>query len=569
MRYGVEIAIAAILFILIAIMTGYIYRKRYYKEIDRLESMKLELMHRPVIDEMSKVKSLNMTGETEVLFEAWRKSWDEIVAVKLPNIDELLFDAEEYTDKYRFNRAKDTYEKIEKLIIDIEEQMDQILAELAELVGSEEKNRLEMEEIVEKHQSAKKQLLAHRHTYGIAAERLDALVESIAEKIDSYEELTKQGDYLKAREIVIVLSDEVDQVNDKMAKLPDLLTECQTIIPSQKNELADGYRDMIEQGYRLEHLQIEVQLQKLEKQLETYREFLKNAEVDEVENGIHELKEKIDLLYDMLEKEVYERHYVVKENEKIGFVLDQLKDINMDIAAETNTVKYSYQLLDDDLEAPKKFEKTLGQLTQRYELLKAKMSEEVTAFSLLSEELKEIEEQLMKMQAEQNEFTERLQNLRKDELDAVENLNDLQKRVNEIIRIVQKSMMPGLPSDFESLYEQAEEQIEDVYKSLNEKPLNMKSVQKYLSDAADTVEHLYTRTEEHIENAHFAEKVIQYGNRYRARNPELRERLEQAEQAFRNYEYKSALEQAATAIEAVEPGALKKIEEMLDEEVHV
>ncbi|CAM3918847.1 septation ring formation regulator EzrA [Lederbergia lenta] len=566
MKYGVEIVIVAIVFLLIVFAVGYIYRKRYYKEIDRLEARKLELMHRPVIEELGSVKRLNMTGETEKLFEGWRKSWDDIVTVKLPNIDEMLFDAEEYTDKYRFNKAKETHEKIEALAEDIEEQINIILEEVSELVGSEEKNRTEMEQILGQYQHLKKSLLAHRHTYGIAAERLDELLNSAAEKIASYEELTKQGDYLIARELVLTLSNELIQLKEKMEKIPDLLTECQTVIPAQKNDLADGYREMLQQGFILEHLQLEKELQKINTQLEAYKEFLKNAEVDEVENGLEEMKDKIELFYDMLEKEVYEKHYVVKENEKISYILDQLKEVNSEIAAETDTVKNSYQLLNNDLDIPYTLEKGLDEMIKRYELLNAKISEETSAYSLLSEELKGIEKQISVMKDEQNEFTERLQSLRKDELDARESLKSLQKQINEIIRMVQKSRMPGLPSDFESLYDQAEEQIEDVYKSLNEKPLNMSSVQKYLTDARDTVDHLHTRTVEHIENAHFAEKVIQYGNRYRTRNQELRSSLDQAEQAFRNYEYKSALEQAATAVEAVEPGALKRIEELLDED---
>ncbi|MBS4208745.1 septation ring formation regulator EzrA [Bacillus sp. FJAT-50079] len=569
MKYGVEIVIATIVLILIIIVAGYILRKRYYKEVDRLEAKKMELMHRPVIEELAKMKQLNMTGEAEKLFEGWRKSWDEIVTEKLPTIDEWLFDAEEMTDKYRFNQAKAVHEKIERLLEEIGEQIEQILDQLTELVGSEEKSRLEMEDILEKYKIAKKNLLAHRHSFGIATKKLDGLLEETSTNIEAFDELTNQGDYLKAREIVLTLGEQMDQLTGKMEKIPDLLTECQTIIPAQINELQDGYEEMKQAGFILDHLQIETQVEKIEKQLEAYREFLQNAEVGEVENGLGEMTEKLDSLYDVLEKEVLEKHYLVKENEKAGMILEQLKEVNLGIVTETNEVKNSYHLLEDDLEAPKSFEKTLAQLTQRYELLKARMSEERSAYSVLSEELKEIEKQLEAMQVQQAEFTERLQSLRKDELEAREKLEGLQRRINEIIRMVRKSKMPGLPADFESLYEQAEENIDDVYKSLNEKPLNMKSVQKFLYEAIDTVEHLYTRTDEHIENSRLAEKVIQYGNRYRARNPELRAKLEEAEQAFRNYEYKSALEQAATAVEQVEPGALKRIEEIMNEKIHV
>src|SRR5690606_22904628 len=151
--------------------------------------------------------------------------------------------------------------------------------------------------------------------------------------------------------------------------------------------------------------------------------------------------------------------------------------------------------------------------------------------------LNEIESGLEKLETKQQLFAERLQSLRKDEMEAREKIALLKKKVSDIVRIVQKSRMPGLPNDVESLYEQASEQIEDVFRSLQEKPLNMKSVQSHLFEATDTVDHLYSRTEEHIENARLAEQVIQYGNRYRGQHPQLRADLDKAEKAFRNYEY--------------------------------
>ncbi len=84
MNYGVEILISAILIILILFVVGYIIRKKYYKEVDQLDSQKLELMNRPVAEEMAKVKQLNMTGETEEMFERWRSTWDDILTVRLP-----------------------------------------------------------------------------------------------------------------------------------------------------------------------------------------------------------------------------------------------------------------------------------------------------------------------------------------------------------------------------------------------------------------------------------------------------------------------------------------------------
>lgn len=112
--------------------------------MDRLETWKIDLFNRPVLDEMSKVKQLNMTGQTEELFERWRTQWDDVVTMKLPNLEEMLFDAEEYIDRYRFKKAKTIQLEISRNLQETEDQIKKILEELHELVGSEEKIELKL-----------------------------------------------------------------------------------------------------------------------------------------------------------------------------------------------------------------------------------------------------------------------------------------------------------------------------------------------------------------------------------------------------------------------------------------
>ncbi|GIN72984.1 septation ring formation regulator EzrA [Bacillus sp. J14TS2] len=564
MNYGVEILISAILIILVLFVVGYIIRKKYYKEVDQLDSQKLELMNRPIAEEMAKVKQLNMTGETEEMFERWRSDWDDILTVRLPKVDEMIFASEEFADKYRFKQAKESNRKVRELLSVIEKDMDAILKELNEVVGSEEENRKEMTDVFKQYQENKKYLLAHRHLFGIAGEKLEVLLKSVEEKINHYQELTDQGNYLQAREIVLVLTSEMEELGAKMEKVPDLLTECQSILPSQVDDLKSGYKEMNQQGFILEHLQMEKQLEELSKQIDNYLNALQQAEVLPVEEGLQEVKDKIETLYDLLEKEVYGKHYILQEGEKVEDTLEQLLEKNNEMNHETKIVQNSYQLQEKELEIPKKVDKAFHQLVKRYELLQAKLTDQLTPYSQLEEELKDIDEQLKQVKQEQEKFTERLHNLRKDELDAKESAHACQRRIKEMIRLVHNSHMPGLPPDCESLYDRAEEQIGNVYTSLNEKPLNMSLVQKYLDEAKDTVDHLYEKTEEHIETAMLAERVIQYANRYRTQSSELAINLEEAEQAFRGYEYTAALEQAATAVEKIEPGALKRIEEIYE-----
>ncbi|RIW35729.1 septation ring formation regulator EzrA [Bacillus salacetis] len=562
-----EFIIGGIILLIILFIIGFFIRRKYYHHIDRLESWKVDIMNRPILDELSRVKQLNMTGQTEELFEKWRKEWDDIVTADLPEVEELLFTAEEYIDKFRFGSAKDVQARIEAILNQTEDKMERIHSEVEELVGSEEKNRLEIEELKEDFRKSKKALLAHRHTYGKAAYGLEAKLDEMSEKIEDFNRLTEEGNYLEAREIVLGLTEDTQGIMQKMEVIPELLTECQNSLPNQLNEVESGYNEMESQGYVLKHLGITTELSRLREELAACLDSLEKLQTDKAAEEVNTLKESVERLYDMLEKEVLAKHFVLQNEEKSQVLLESIKSDNKEIKQETEFVQQGYHLKDEDLQIPVQLEKKITTLFKRFQQLQEKVQENESAYSFLSEELQEINQQLEVIQSEQKNFSEQLHTLRKDEIEAKEKVFELKKKIGEASRMISKSNIPGLPTDYNALLEEAYNNISDVSRALEEKPLNMPVVQKYLEKAVDTVDHFHKKTTDLIETVMLAEKVIQYGNRYRSRNGEVSHKLQKAEAAFRSFDYREALEQAATAIEEIEPGAIKRIESIVNEEL--
>lgn len=554
-----EYILGVIILILALVIWSYLTKKKHFKEIDRLEAWKNEIMNSPVLEELSKVKQLNMTGETEVMFERWRSEWDAIITVHMPDVEELFFDAEEYVDKFRLRRSKEVQQKVSVKLKEIEATIQKILAELDDLVGSEEKNRVEIEEIKEKYRYLKKSLLAHRHTYGNAADRLEALLDEVTGILQQYETATENGNYLNARELVLLIKDKLASVEHKMEMIPDLMAEGLVSLPNQLAELKDGYLDMVNQGYPLEHLQFDKEIFQLEQELEHYKAQIDVAETEEVAKGIQDLNESVNVLYDLLEKEVLSRQYVLENKVKINEQIQILEYENDKQKAETVIVQHSYHLNENELEGQRKLEKHIQSLSKRFRLLSLKIAENASSNSVLGEEMQEIADKIQHLKDEQVIFTGKLQALRKDEMEARETLQELRRKMSETARIISKSNIPGLPEDYKAYLREAKESLADVEDKLEEKPLDMASVQIFLEKTVASVGELLEKTETLIEKMYLAEKVIQYGNRYRSKYPSVAEALRSAEEKFRDYEYEEALNTAATAIDKVEPGSLKRM----------
>ena len=559
--------IIAIIVLIILTTIAFLFRRKHIQEIGRLEKEKLQIQHKPILEEMTKVKQLNMTGETEEKFERWRTEWTEVMDVHMPKIDSLLFDVEDMVDRFRFRKATGTEKEIQEQIRFCDHKMNDILKELNELVGSEEKNRIEIEKLKEQHRAARKTVLAHQHSFGMTASPLEKELESFNPKFKEYDELTANGNYLQAREIVISLAAQGERLFMLIHETPSLLTELQNRIPASLRELRMGTKEMEDQSYYLQHLELPRQMQDIESEIKEMLAKMAELQIEAVQQQTNEINDRIDSFYDALENEVNARHYVDENYMHVADLLTDMTELATETSAEASYVQQSYRLDEKEAQIPQQSLKKMNGIVKRFEVLTARLEDQGSAYSSLSTELQQIYEELEQIAEEQESFTNRLKNLRIDENNVRTKLNELSRKLQNADRMLHRGNIPGIPDEMEARLEEADEQIYIVTQSLQEVPLNMKLVDSYLDNAAKAVNDVSGKVEELLENVMLIEWIIQYGNRFRASNPEVHTRLLDAEESFRQFRYAKALEEAATAVEEVEPGAMKRIEELVKESV--
>lgn len=562
-----EYIIIVVVILLALLIAGLVVRRKHNAEIGRLDKEKLQIQHYPIFEELAKVKALNMNGQTEELFDNWRNRWLDVMDKQIPKVDEMLFDAEEHIDRFQFKKASATEREIEQQLTQCEQVRVQIIAELDELIGSEEKNRIEMEQLKEYYRSARKTILAHQHSFGPALERLEKRLEQFSPRFEEFNELTKEGNYLQAREIVLQLNSEAQEIFNLLNEVPTLLTEIQTKIPMAIHELRNGQREMEEQNYYLRHLELTEYLDELDNELDTLKTAIAELNVQLVSPRILEINDEIDHFYDLLEKEVMSRKYVERHCSSMFNTITEVMRLTKDINNEVEYVQHSYRLQEKEAEIPKIGLKHLEVLQKRYEILSMRVQEEKSAYSSLQQELTEITEEIERIAEEQERFSNQLKNLRIDENKARADLESLKRTLQNTERLLNRANIPGIPEEMDARLEEAEERIYVVIQSLQEVPLNIIQVNQHLLTAKQSIEETHDKAQEMIENVLIIERLIQYGNRYRASNRQVHESLLDAEDAFKNFRYVKALEDAAKAVEMIDPNAIKGIEELVQEQL--
>lgn len=559
-----KITIVAIMILVVAINVLVIsFRRKHIQRIKMLEKEKNEIQHKPIFEEMTKIKQLNMTGETEENFEAWRAEWTKVIDIHMPEIDQLFFDAEEQIDRFKLKKIKETITNIELKMALCQKIMTDILSGLDLLIGSEEKNRVEMEELRENHRIARKKILAHQPAFGVTIIPLEQEIEAFNPKFTEYDTLTDNGNYLQAREIVIELTEKGQWLFPLIEEMPALLADLQSSLPATIRELRNGIREMEGQYYYVGHLELTKKLGVIEKELEEILQKVYRLEMDGVLEEIGAIHQQMDGFYDALEKEVMSRHVVENDYEQVH---DKLIDVTAFIERtleEATYVQQSYRLPEQEAEIPKNALEEIEKVNKSFSVMTGQIEGSQAAYSSLETQLKTFQETATKIEEDIKAFAERIQNLRNDELKVQREVGALTKTLHETDRSLQRANIPGIPSDIAARLDETAEHLYVVRQSLEEIPLNMTLVYSYLENAKRSVEEIKAKVEELLENAVLIETIIQYGNRFRRTNTEVDTGLTEAEASFKQFRYAKALEEAATAVEAAEPGAMKRIEALL------
>lgn len=556
-----EIIIGIILLVIVLIIISLIMRKRIYDFVDRLESWKLDIMNRNVSAQLTKIKALNLSGETQDRFESWKERWELILSSELPDIEEYLFDAEEAADKFRFSTAKKILRKTEQALQTIEKDIEKILTELDELVESEESSRKEVEYIQPTIKNLRKTIAQNRFQYGKAEVRFEVEIDELSENLDNYHELVDSGNYTEAKELVDSLKLQLEQLQTEIEEFPEIYRACKQDIPSQIDDLYAGIKEMKEEGFRIDHLGFEKELQGYQQRLLDCVKALETGKATDAKTLTSEIVDRIQEMYQLLEKEAIAKNYMESQATSYHKSVLEIAASFEETKSEVETLKQTYYFDDQDMEKYLSLEKSITHLQKVYDEIEIGLEDEKTPHSELRAQLEAGFGQLEELLEKHHDFKVSVYNLRKDEIEAKEKLADIRDQINEINRRLKKSNIPGVPSFIWNSMDTALENCNQVLTVLEKNPLDISEVQQSLSTAKSSVDLLIEQTDVMLDQADLTEQVIQYANRYRSKYPLLAAKLLEAETLFRNFDYEVALEQAARALEEVEPGALKRIEE--------
>ena len=553
----VIVIIAAVLYLI-----GYFMRKKNQEQLDELEVRKEALFDLPVFEEIDDIKKMHLVGQSQNSFREWNQRWVELSTRSFAELESQIYEVENQNEIFRFMKAKKAVVAANETMTEMEAEVEVIRNGLKELRESEERNSLEVQKALDVYEELSKSLKDDKASFGPAYSEIQKQLRNVEIEFTQFVTLNTSGDPIEAREVLEDAERHTYELEDLMKRIPPMYEELNETFPDQLKEIEEGYNQLLADDYVFPEQNFAEEIQHAKKRVENSMADLEKTEIAAVEVANRDTATAIDALYEVMEREIEAKKYVVT-NQKIidDYISHSLKN-NRQLMIELDHVSQSYTLNNNELGRSRGFQTEIEEIIRRQKDLEPRMKEHTVPYSEIQAFYKECYKILDDIENQQLEIDASLKELRKGEKVAQEKVDEYEFRLRSIKRYVEKQRLPGLSADYLEFFYVATDRIEDLSRALNKMRINMDEINRLCDLCEDDLELLDKKTKDLVNAAALTEQMMQYANRYRHTHENIRAALDKSMYLFSTeFRYQDALDEIGTALEAVEPGAFKRIED--------
>ena len=534
-------------------------QKRYIDVANRLEVSKNQITSTPVLLELSKIEPLIKNDLMEDKYNKWNDRFISIKENKISKIDDLLIDLDLYIENRKYKDCNVSIAKAEMEIYKAKESADHLLEEIKEITLSEEKYRSIVTKLKTKYRKTNREYQKHKNMYDDMQEAIELQLENIEKNFLDFEKVMDKNEYSEVVKVVKALDTMIDHISIVVEETPDILLMANQLIPKRIKEIKDTTKEMTDNSYPIEYLNIDYNIKESEKNI---KKILDKVKLLNLEDCMFELKtilDYLDSLFVDFEKERLSRKVYDEIESSFSKKLTKTNKVVDDIYGELNDIKNMYDLNEEDIKTIHDVKKNLVVINDDYKNMVGKVETLSVPYSLVHKDVENLTDRLKKLEEDLDIALKSLGNMHDDEERAREQLEEIENFLQESKNKMREFKLPVITDNYFIQLKEANEAIEEVIKELEKKPIVIKTLNTRVDTARDLVLKLYNTTNEMIKTAILAEKSIVYANRYKPYYDEVEEGLNEAEDYFYKGKYKEALDTVLRTCSLVDENIYRKL----------
>ena len=529
-------------------------KKRYKNKVNELEVQKNQLLNVKILSEMTKVKDLVKTDNLQHKLNNWDKSFNYIKDEMIPKITDSLSEVDFMIDRREYESAIRKMTDIELEIDRLKRRSDKLIGEIQLITGSEERNRSLITKLKIRYRELQAKFNRCTKDYTEVEDVIKNEFTKVDEKFQLFENAMDQNDYVEVEKIVVVIDEEITNLKNILDNIPNIIIMANVLIPAKIEEAKTQYARMIRDGYPLDYLQVDYNLEEISNKSASIMVKVKKLEVDINEVNI-ELKTMLDYfnnLFGDFDKEKESKDSYREGCKKFRYKIEKVNKVVYDIYVQIDDIKVTYDLTEEEMNRFSTLNKNLELINENFKTLLDHGKTKTFAYSKLNDELDSLTIKLSRLQDDLDYQLRSITSMKDDEYRAKEQLATIQDLLKKSKYKLKDYKLPVIPSSYYVELKEAQDAIREIAKELEKKPIVIKILNIRVDTARDLVFKIYNKTNDMIKESMMSENMIVYGNRYRSLSPDMEQELEKATSLFYKGQYAKSFEISKKAVENIE-----------------
>ena len=558
------IAVAYYLLTMVVVLVVLVVMDKRYKnsinnEINNLEREKNLIISSSILSELNKVEALVNNAELKKKYKGWLKRFEVIRDEEVPKITDEIIELQNDFNEKNYNKLKQSLIDVEVDINYLKTKSDFLLNEIKEITLSEERNRETIIKLKSDYREIRNIYNSSEKDFEIIKKPIELQFENVDKLFSAFESAMEKNEYLEVGRIVKAIDDIIGNLKVVISETKIIVDLGNVLIPKRINDINSIYHKMKLEGFNLEYLNIEYNIEEANKKIQ---DIFSRLNVLNVVDSVFELKTMLDYfdsLYNDFDKERLTKTLYEDYKRSILIKVSKLEKINNELYRKIDDIKYSYDLSDDEVLVISEIKESFNNIRASYDRIVEMERNKTLAYSHLNKEMEIINSKLTKTEEKLNVALRTLGSLKEDELRARDQLDEIKDILSQAKEKVRSYKLPVTPKNYYVELSEATLAINEMVKELEKRPISIKTLNIRVDNARDLVLKVYNTINETVKTAKMAETAIVYGNRYRVTNKEVDIGLLKAESAFYKGNFKLSLENAINAINIIEPGIHERL----------
>ena len=557
---AVSIYIITTIIIVVALNLLQNNQKRKYKNIlDQLEVEKNVIDSTPINSEISKIKTFLKNDKLDSSLQEWEEKFKEIRNTQIPKITDMLIEADYSLAQKDYKSTIYKIARLEMEIYKVRTNAELLLNEIKEITSSEERNRAIIVKFKTIYRDLFEKFTTHKSDFGQVVNSIALQFENITKRFETFEITMENNDYAEVTKIIKSIDEMLKHMSIVIEEVPSIILMATNIIPKKIEEVISNYNMMTKDGYPLDYLNVEYNVEEANKKL---ADIMERCKVLNLEDSLFELKvllDYFDSLFNDFEKEKTDRKIYEEINEGFSKKIVKINNLVSDIFSQIDDIKNVYNLSKADLDLLNEVKSELDTLNEDYDVLKSHTGNNTFAYSKIIKEMENLSLKLNNVEDRLDNSLEALGSMKEDELRARQQLEEVKGILKESKTKMKEYNFPVIPKYYFVQLNEASLAIKEIVRELEKTPITISVLNTRVDTARDLVLKLFKCTNELLKTATFAEMAIVYGNRYRVLTEEINKNLTYSEYLFFKGEYQKSLELTINSLNKIEPGIYNKL----------